>query len=287
MRKLAGRLLSESLFGCLENQDFLCELLEFEPLNGRVCLNQDLPQLIKSKLQKNPQFLATITFIDNQEPRKYWSFPEYKDINGPSQTERETLAEYLNFPDSNLYMIGVKYKHIETRRSESLQSSGKKEIKSNSSSIPNFVSRASVDDARKNRHSATKQNSLTGTPKPIATKPKIQPVTLQFKTTTDSTESYNKGTDSGSQRSYMRHTSNSEKRVRSRSRTLQIKSSLVNKNRIGQGDKLAKVAANYLDGGDRSQSPGPEPDLQRSPELGKIIKRLNKPEMLMLNHLQN
>jgi len=27
--------------------------------------------------------------------------------------ERETITDYLNFPDSSLYMIGIKYKYVE------------------------------------------------------------------------------------------------------------------------------------------------------------------------------
>ena len=50
IRKLSGRLLIEGLHGCIQNQEFLCELLDFEPMNGRVCLNQEIPQLIKQKI---------------------------------------------------------------------------------------------------------------------------------------------------------------------------------------------------------------------------------------------
>jgi len=60
IRKLAGRLLIESLHSNNPNQDFFCELVDFEPLYGRVILNSDLPNLIKQKIQKNPSFLATI-----------------------------------------------------------------------------------------------------------------------------------------------------------------------------------------------------------------------------------
>jgi hypothetical protein len=47
IRKLAGRLLIEALHDCYANQDFICELLDIEPLNGRVTLNATLPNLIK------------------------------------------------------------------------------------------------------------------------------------------------------------------------------------------------------------------------------------------------
>lgn len=55
---------------------------------------------------------------------------------------------------------------------------------------------------------------------------------MQFKTTTESTESRERngttGTGTDSERSYMRHTSNSEKRQKNRNRTQQIKTSFVN-----------------------------------------------------------
>ncbi len=39
VRKLAGRLLVECLHGHTANQDFFCELIDLEPLYGRVILN--------------------------------------------------------------------------------------------------------------------------------------------------------------------------------------------------------------------------------------------------------
>jgi hypothetical protein len=89
----------------------------------------------------------------------------------------------------------------------------------------------------------------------------------------------------------MRHTSNSEKRVRSRSNNLSIKSSLINKNRgfnntlsSREPQNLNKLAASYMNVAESDISPR---HLESSPdrEIGKIIKRLNKPEMLMCDHL--
>lgn len=54
--------------------------------------------------------------------KRYWSFPEFKEIVLPSTTtdsafntsnsnrEKDYAAEFSNFPDSSLYMIGFKFK---------------------------------------------------------------------------------------------------------------------------------------------------------------------------------
>ena len=123
-----------------------------EPLYGRVSINQQLPPLIKQKLAKEADFLASLHEAVAQEeasedvdgaffPKRYWSFPEYKEIStavlhqhkysfpgssgnesrnynsdlGRSLTPKrsrasqiggESMHEYLNFPDPQLYMIG-------------------------------------------------------------------------------------------------------------------------------------------------------------------------------------
>lgn len=54
---------------------------------------------------------------DNSD-KPYWSFPEYKESTSvvasnatQAQQEQSNIAlEYLNFPDSSLYMIGFKYR---------------------------------------------------------------------------------------------------------------------------------------------------------------------------------
>ena len=58
----------------------MCEILNFEPVNGKVILNACLPQLIRQKLNSNSSFLSIILASDNHLSR-YWSFPEYKELN--------------------------------------------------------------------------------------------------------------------------------------------------------------------------------------------------------------
>lgn len=116
IRKLSGRLLIEALHGNNKNQDFLCELLDFDPLYGRITLNSEMPALIKQKLLNNPNFLGSIQHLTDASSKSYWSFPEYKEVvasvntsvDGPNQ--KDSVTKYLNFPDSNLYLIGFKYK---------------------------------------------------------------------------------------------------------------------------------------------------------------------------------
>ena len=69
VRKLCGRLVIEALRDSFSNQDFLCELLDIEPLDGFVTLNAQLPSLIKQKLTQNTGFLQTIHSLqDINEP---------------------------------------------------------------------------------------------------------------------------------------------------------------------------------------------------------------------------
>lgn len=108
VRKLAGRLLVECMHGHSVNQDFFCELIDLEPLYGRVILNQELPELIKQKLQTNPSYLSTIQNLSDPQDRSFWSFPEYNDRVGSvsnaslDQTTgfKDSVSKYLNFPDS-------------------------------------------------------------------------------------------------------------------------------------------------------------------------------------------
>ena len=84
IRKLAGRLICEASFNNEKNQEYICGLFDFEPLYGRVTINSSLPSLIKQKLAADNDFLSSInTEQSNRDlPKKrYWSFPEYKEIN--------------------------------------------------------------------------------------------------------------------------------------------------------------------------------------------------------------
>lgn len=124
IRKLAGRLLIECLYSHRDNQDFICELLDFEPLWGKVTLNSQIPAMIKQKVNSNPSYLQTILNVQDSSSsdKNYWSFPEYRNTNVNSTTSqtsidhstgaaiRDSLSKYLNFPDSDLYLIGFRYK---------------------------------------------------------------------------------------------------------------------------------------------------------------------------------
>jgi hypothetical protein len=77
-------------------------------------------------MQTNPSFLTTVHNLAEAQTitseKRYWSFPEFKEIVLPSTTtdsafntsnsnrEKDNAAEFSNFPDSSLYMIGFKYK---------------------------------------------------------------------------------------------------------------------------------------------------------------------------------
>ena len=131
IRKLSGRLLIECLYSHRDNQDFLCALLDFEPLWGKVTLNAHMPPMIKQKINSNPSYLHTILNVQDSSSsaattsdKNYWSFPEFRSTNVSSTTSqtsieqtiphasagRDSLSKYLNFPDSDLYLIGFKYK---------------------------------------------------------------------------------------------------------------------------------------------------------------------------------
>lgn len=101
-------------------------------------INSSLPSLIKQKLAADKDFLSSINCepMGRDSPKKrYWSFPEFKEINtqlithqisrmsetndrteiGRSMTPRrtkankikeETMQDYLNFPDPQLYLVG-------------------------------------------------------------------------------------------------------------------------------------------------------------------------------------
>lgn len=127
IRKLSGRLLIECLYSHRENQDFICDLLEIEPLWGKVTLNAQIPAMIKQKINQNPSYLHTIINVQDSSAssdKNYWSFPEYRNSSVSCTTSqssieqmvtasgaaRDSLSKYLNFPDSDLYLIGFKYK---------------------------------------------------------------------------------------------------------------------------------------------------------------------------------
>jgi len=59
-----------------------------------VTLNEQLPEMLKQKLQNNSNFLATIQYMVDTSDKNYWSFPEYKE----AQTLR-TLDEQFSIKD--------------------------------------------------------------------------------------------------------------------------------------------------------------------------------------------
>ncbi len=77
-------------------------------------------------MQSNPSFLTTVHNLTEAQTitseKRYWSFPEFKEIMPASSTtdstfntqssskEKDNAAEFSNFPDSSLYMIGFKFK---------------------------------------------------------------------------------------------------------------------------------------------------------------------------------
>lgn len=97
-----------------------------EPVYGRITINSSLPPLIRQKLAADKDFLSSINCEPgrDQMKKRYWSFPEYKELPthvftqqrhvedrteiGRSLTPRrskankiraETMYDYVNFPD--------------------------------------------------------------------------------------------------------------------------------------------------------------------------------------------
>ena len=62
-RKLAGRLLCEVCHTSEKNQEFICELFGITAMKGKICLNQNIPPVLASRLSKDPSKLWYKLFI--------------------------------------------------------------------------------------------------------------------------------------------------------------------------------------------------------------------------------
>ena len=111
MRKLAGRFICEGMWNCMSNQDFFCDMFDLVPLYGRVTINQRIPPLIKQKLAREPDFLASLHEVSNlsiETPEdvedisvvnRYWSFPEYRQAS--ATTLHQTRYSYTEGADAS------------------------------------------------------------------------------------------------------------------------------------------------------------------------------------------
>ena len=129
IRKLAGRLICELTFNCEHNQNAFTELFAFSTVNGKVSLNQRMPEEILQKLASDPSYLEVLKSYQDKEfcphHRRYWCFPEYKSENRndtsnqdlqrsvtpkrgtESVIDNETIEDYIrSFPDPQKYMVG-------------------------------------------------------------------------------------------------------------------------------------------------------------------------------------
>ena len=95
---MAGRLICEAMFDSPKNQDYFCEVMNFDSTYGRVTINRSLPIIIKQKLAEEPDFLFSLHSMDKFKmddvkttkgtsslletgDRCYWSFPQFKEIS--------------------------------------------------------------------------------------------------------------------------------------------------------------------------------------------------------------
>lgn len=137
----------------------------------------------------------------------------------------------------------------------------------NTSTLDNPVERQRIASVRTQNSSSSQKNST------LQVQARRNQLTHQFKTATESTESRERngttgtsGNDSESQVSYMRHTSNSEKRRKARSKTqMLVKSSIMNRKSLSQTrpanePKIKHLASTYMKNipEDRQLSPIPQ-----------------------------
>ena len=63
VRKLSAQLLCESTFNNEVNQQFFCDLFNFNPMNGRVCLNRSIPENFKKKFAGSTNMLGQLQAV--------------------------------------------------------------------------------------------------------------------------------------------------------------------------------------------------------------------------------
>jgi len=58
-------------------------MFQFDPLNGKVCLNSRMPATIRERLQRDPGFIEVLRKNQDAEPinqkRRFWCFPEFNE----------------------------------------------------------------------------------------------------------------------------------------------------------------------------------------------------------------
>ena len=99
------------MWNCQSNQDFFCDMFDLIPLYGRITLNHKIPPLIKQKLAKEPDFLASLHEANQQQfetpedieefvnTNRYWSFPEYREASATAL--HQTRYSYTEGAETN------------------------------------------------------------------------------------------------------------------------------------------------------------------------------------------
>lgn len=86
-----------------------------------------MPEKIRQRLAEDPKYLEVLRQYQDRDyspnDRRYWCFPQFSDEDKTTnqrdlersvtpnrgsvlQIENETIDDYLNFPDPQLYMVG-------------------------------------------------------------------------------------------------------------------------------------------------------------------------------------
>lgn len=91
------------------NQLLFCDMFSFDPMNGKVCLNQSMPDQIRRKLAQDPTYLEVLRDYQDRDfskaDHRFWSFPSYSkgslqrsvtpNRGTAVKIDEETLADYL------------------------------------------------------------------------------------------------------------------------------------------------------------------------------------------------
>ncbi|CDW72745.1 UNKNOWN [Stylonychia lemnae] len=94
-RKLAGKLLCELVFQNEANQEKICELCDFNPVNGSVMLNLTIPAKFYNRIQQILEQLRDPRKLQGLADRnqKFWSYPKFEASQINQQQQQQQLQQ--------------------------------------------------------------------------------------------------------------------------------------------------------------------------------------------------
>jgi len=144
---------------CEECQQLICEHFSFTQLFGKICINTNLPELLKNEIQANPENLIkikeNIQTIQKVDSQNYWVYPKNNE-------------NFEIFPDPSKYLIGFFSTELEKKTKKIVKRIIKAPISPNNEKNINKKVNRTVKTPTINQEKAKNTKIITKRQKPSA-----------------------------------------------------------------------------------------------------------------------